>query len=733
MTHLLKTKKRNQSSEPLVKKEKICTFSYNRIFSYVTFALVLISMLVIISSPASAADYFAATSGSDSNPGTLDKPWRSVSYATNQLCPGDTLYLINGTWKDEHIVFSKSGTLNKSIRLMKYNGTVVLDGVDQTGVGIYAKNKSNLRIDGIDIRNYQIAMNFIDNSSDIEISNFTVTDVKQSGVEFDSYTGGSSVFNVSIHDFNVFRFGGQPGKYCGGVIHELGFVNSHDIEIYNFNIKDAYERGAGIRFRFVNSLHIHDGEIYNTAPSYDGIWWGQNVNNSLIENITINNSGWHGIGLQGGDTNKITPEQYLYNNTIRNCTIGYPKHNAIDVHTGNVNTTIENVVMYGLPEGLAGINYMWNASDLTVKNVEICGLSKGMVLLQPNASIWDCVIHDIEWSSIYVTAPNIDINNCDLSNTEYTTTVWIGNNADNYVVNNTRIGEGRSVSVTAGKGILRDMIDKNYVINARNASVTIEYTDGKAFSITDSPYLSVPLWTNRGSYATYNVPATATSIKVTSYPITVKPSNEPVKIKVNKFNTSLPAGNVLVDITVDSANNNNIVFSVGELKPENYYLVKKGGIEYISLKADSSGYIQFKNSDWSNQSLTVEEAPAIFDEAPIADAGPDIKTIINSEVTFNGSNSTDDKGIISYTWDFDWSDGIQIDAIGAIVKHTYSVAGKYKATLTVTDISGNSNSDTVNVTVRDPSIDKKLVITSYSPENENLQINEPLVFRVNTS
>ncbi|MAT99158.1 MAG: hypothetical protein CL608_18585 [Anaerolineaceae bacterium] len=68
-------------------------------------------------------------------------------------------------------------------------------------------------------------------------------------------------------------------------------------------------------------------------------------------------------------------------------------------------------------------------------------------------------------------------------------------------------------------------------------------------------------------------------------------------------------------------------------------------------------------------------------------------------VFFNGSSSTDNDGmIISYAWDF--SDGNS--ATGATALNTYTAAGTYVATLTVTDNEGATATDTVTITVTDP-------------------------------
>jgi len=74
-------------------------------------------------------------------------------------------------------------------------------------------------------------------------------------------------------------------------------------------------------------------------------------------------------------------------------------------------------------------------------------------------------------------------------------------------------------------------------------------------------------------------------------------------------------------------------------------------------------------------------------QAPVAVAdGPPLPvSIFEQPVSFDGSGSTDDDDIVSYEWDF--GDNSPITAENALVtpSHTYSLAGTYVATLTVTD------------------------------------------------
>jgi PKD repeat protein len=85
--------------------------------------------------------------------------------------------------------------------------------------------------------------------------------------------------------------------------------------------------------------------------------------------------------------------------------------------------------------------------------------------------------------------------------------------------------------------------------------------------------------------------------------------------------------------------------------------------------------------------------------APVADAGGPYTGIVNVAVSFNGAGSTDPDGdALTYSWDFDATDGITADATGATPSHTYTVAGTYTVTLTVSD-GTLGDTDTATATI----------------------------------
>ena len=87
---------------------------------------------------------------------------------------------------------------------------------------------------------------------------------------------------------------------------------------------------------------------------------------------------------------------------------------------------------------------------------------------------------------------------------------------------------------------------------------------------------------------------------------------------------------------------------------------------------------------------------------PTANAGPDQTVSLGTEVTLDGSLSFDSDGsIVSRQWNL--GDGTVKS--GAVVTHTYSTAGTYVATLTVTDNDESTDTDFALITVVGPTSD----------------------------
>ena len=98
---------------------------------------------------------------------------------------------------------------------------------------------------------------------------------------------------------------------------------------------------------------------------------------------------------------------------------------------------------------------------------------------------------------------------------------------------------------------------------------------------------------------------------------------------------------------------------------------------------------------------------------PVADAGPDQTVAEDTLVMFDGSGSSDNINISSYTWTF--MDATPQTLTGLNPTYTFSTPGIYTITLKVTDAAGNYATDTFTITILD--MIAPLAVTLKRPTN----------------
>ncbi len=101
------------------------------------------------------------------------------------------------------------------------------------------------------------------------------------------------------------------------------------------------------------------------------------------------------------------------------------------------------------------------------------------------------------------------------------------------------------------------------------------------------------------------------------------------------------------------------------------------------------------NQDVDTVTVTVRDSTP-----PVADPGPDRTVDEDIAITFDGTGSTDNVGIVSYEWSFDL-EGQTITLDGAGPSYTFTTPGEYTVTLEVLDGEGNLGEATLIVTVLD--------------------------------
>jgi hypothetical protein len=285
---------------------------------------------------ASAATYYVATKGTDSNAGSQSAPFRTIAKGLSVVGAGDTLKIRGGTY-NEGIDGNKqklpSGTSGNPVIIQAYpsetvilqpsNGTVIhlvptsqnptvdylvfdgiiLDGSLQSsssfvGYGIELNGARFITFQNGEIRNFQNA-----NSIGVHSSCSNAFSRCQSNTTFRNMKIHDIANNLSIQDNTV-----GHGIYAA-------FVNSliENCQIYNvkgFGIQ-FYSSSGGVNNNTFRNNIIHDVGQGNVS-SVTGLYIGSGDNNLAYNNIIYNTPG-SGIAISSGASNSK-----VYNNTVYN-------------------------------------------------------------------------------------------------------------------------------------------------------------------------------------------------------------------------------------------------------------------------------------------------------------------------------------------------------------------------------------------------------------------------------
>jgi hypothetical protein len=281
------------------------------------------------------ASYYVATTGNNSNPGTISQPWRTIDYAvggTSALGAGDTLYIRAGTY-DEVVDVEVSGTSGNLITIRNYPGEtpVMRDTANTRKWKWQVFDQSYLHIYGLKWYNYQGGALYI------RAFNAAMTAITVEDCWFE-----------------------EQEKYGTTGAHTLYFVAT--------NASYPMTNIAAIG----NTLKNNDtGTVAGAAPeslTATGHVTGYRCMNNTLENVTnigINIIGRNSIGL---------PKEYIISgNTVRNNGTAWGDSiRAAAIYNDGAGGygIIENNTLY---DGTTGINVGCEADDVTTEHVIIRG------------------------------------------------------------------------------------------------------------------------------------------------------------------------------------------------------------------------------------------------------------------------------------------------------------------------------------------------------------------------
>lgn len=491
-----------------------------------------------------------------------------------------------------------------------------------------------------------LKMKSMNTTSDAGITTYGVLDIADTKItSWNTTSGGCAETNVTyrsyllaidggalnISDSNCSYLGAGDGNDCGirwqNSSANPTVVNSTFYELdrglFFEDVESPWVENNTIGWTLYRGINMGDG-LTSNATIKDNILEGcesgillrpgRGGNNTIIGN-TVNNAGWSGIGIGGTDDGSVI----AMNDLVENNTVYNAYHNGIDVYGFCQYATVNNNTVTWTQDNGIYMHVNKQTHHITVTNNTVTyTANRGINTYRPDY----CVIKNNNIShgfgyaiqllnSNYTTVQDNYINN----NSGYG--VQMNNASHTIVVNNTVINTVgtyedymiREQTLYSVNNTIKDIpagLTNDFRVYAGNEG-KIWFTDGKIFNVSGGDADAIQYLPN-GSVMNIGPDNQDTTISI--FNMSVVPVTNSSSVTINVFDTSLSKGETLIDIDVNTTDGDNVDFTVGGLTVGAYYQVKKNGTNLTTEQANSSGCIEFSNSEWSITSFTVTEVDA---------------------------------------------------------------------------------------------------------------------------
>lgn len=311
---------------------------------------------------ASANIYYVAPTGSNTNSGSINDPFKTIQKGVSALTAGDTLLIRAGTYP-EKVTIENSGLSMGIITIKNYPGEkVIISGINTAGANLSIENKSYIRIEGLEVCNNSGNDTPMGISIEGAGTNLQIINNKVYGITSNSNAHGIAIYgtnptspitNLLIQGNEIYdcQLGQSESLVLNGNVTAFQVINNmvHDNDNIGIDFI-GYEGTAG------------SGE---NDRARDGLCSGNFVYNiSSINNPNYNDYGADGIYVDGGK-NIIIERNY-----VKNCDIGIEmasehKGKATDEITVRNNLILDCTNYASLAFGGA------NSSNGTATNIKI--------------------------------------------------------------------------------------------------------------------------------------------------------------------------------------------------------------------------------------------------------------------------------------------------------------------------------------------------------------------------
>ncbi len=247
---------------------------------------------------------YVSPSGSDRNPGTFERPWRTLGRGVRSLRPGQRLRVRAGTYP-EWVVVARSGAPGHRIVIEAYPGEwpVVTGRLKIEGDHVRV---SGIRFEGGTSANRRGVLIYVAGGDDVVVSRCEITGAVLSGIYLEGADGARVVHNRIHHngthdnlDHGIYWSSGEGGLVAGNVVYDNhakgiqlypdadGIVVSQNTVVGNgrIGIVIGGEGTTSDRNVIVNNV-----VAFNDWEGIRGYWGGHvGVGNEVLNNLVFGN------------------------------------------------------------------------------------------------------------------------------------------------------------------------------------------------------------------------------------------------------------------------------------------------------------------------------------------------------------------------------------------------------------------------------------------------------------
>ena len=329
--------------------------------------------------------FYVSTTGNDLSPGTQTAPWRTVQHAADNVRAGSTVYVRGGIYEELVSIKASGNETDGYITFRSYPGeTAVLDAEHfapdgRSGI-LTIQNKSYVRVEGFEIRNYRTAehrltplgISVMGAGSHIELLKNNVHHIEQTFNGRDAPGRGGNGFGIAVYGTDA-KTPISELVIDGNEVHHLKTGSSESLvvngNVTNFRITHndvhdnnnigidviGFERTAPdpavdqardgvVSGNSVYNITSHGNPAYGNDESSDGIYvdGGTRI---LIEQNVIHDVDF-GIELASEHQNRATSyitarNNLIYHNHTAGVSIGgYAPERGHTEHCTVVNNTL---------------------------------------------------------------------------------------------------------------------------------------------------------------------------------------------------------------------------------------------------------------------------------------------------------------------------------------------------------------------------------------------------------